>query len=142
MRTADSSALRVYVSTEVTDHKLATLMHDTQYRAEVARQQTTYNQPSYTGWYLASDMDFAERPRPHRGDHRVRAQVPGSPRNRQGRGPGAGDDGVAWYVNGERVTAPNGKVRVDGAVEVVAVPTAWYRFPADAQRVWTADFED
>ena len=47
-------------STEVTDHKLATLMHDTQYRAEVARQQTTYNQPSYTGWYLASDMDFAD----------------------------------------------------------------------------------
>lgn len=42
LRTADSSAIRVYLSTELTDHKLTTLMHDPQYRAEVARQQTTY----------------------------------------------------------------------------------------------------
>ena len=28
VRTADSSALRIYLSTEVTDHKLYTLMHD------------------------------------------------------------------------------------------------------------------
>ncbi|WP_449657241.1 rhamnogalacturonan lyase family protein [Streptomyces litchfieldiae] len=58
------TGLRVYVSTELTEHKLYTLMHDPQYRAEVARQQTTYNQPSYTGFYLASDMDFAEVPVP------------------------------------------------------------------------------
>lgn len=64
VRTADSSAIRVYLSTEVTDHKLTTLMHDPQYRAEVARQNTTYNQPSYTSYYLASDMDFAEVPAP------------------------------------------------------------------------------
>ncbi|WP_219817640.1 rhamnogalacturonan lyase [Microbacterium sp. Ru50] len=62
VRTADSSALRLYVSTEVTEHKLYTLMHDPQYRAEVARQQTTYNQPSYTGFHLASGMDFAGVP--------------------------------------------------------------------------------
>ena len=37
----------------MTDRKLYTLMHDVQYRAEVARQSTTYNQPSYTGFYLA-----------------------------------------------------------------------------------------
>ena len=61
VRTADSSAMRMYVSTEMTTHS-CTLMHDPQYRAEVARQQTTYNQPSYTGWYLASDMDFANVP--------------------------------------------------------------------------------
>ena len=36
----------------MTDHKLYTLMHDPQYRAEVARQQTTYNQPSYPSFYL------------------------------------------------------------------------------------------
>jgi hypothetical protein len=142
VRTADSSALRIYVSTEVTGHKLATLMHDTQYRAEVARQQTTYNQPSYPGWYLASDMDFPAVP------VLTVETSPSEPKLRDR--PGAGKDevqvsateGVAWYVNGERVTAPNGKVRVDGHVEVVAVATAWYRFPADAQRVWTADFED
>jgi hypothetical protein len=62
VRTADSSALRLYLSTEVTNHKLYTLMHDPQYRAEVARQNTTYNQPSYTDFYLASDMDFAGVP--------------------------------------------------------------------------------
>ncbi|WP_458115849.1 rhamnogalacturonan lyase [Arthrobacter sp. D2-10] len=64
LRTADSSAIRVYLSTEVTDHKLTTLMHDPQYRAEVARQNTSYNQPSYTSYYFASDMDFADVPVP------------------------------------------------------------------------------
>lgn len=62
VRTADSSALRMYMSTEVTNHKLYTLMHDPQYRAEVARQNTAYNQPSYTDFYLASDMDFTDVP--------------------------------------------------------------------------------
>ncbi|WP_367128373.1 rhamnogalacturonan lyase [Saccharothrix sp. HUAS TT1] len=63
VRTADSSALRVHLSTEVTGHKLYTLMHDPQYRVDVARQQTTYNQPAYTGFHLASDVDWAEVPR-------------------------------------------------------------------------------
>jgi hypothetical protein len=62
VRTADSSALRMYLSTEVTNHKLYTLMQDPQYRAEVARQNTAYNQPAYTDFYLASDMDFANVP--------------------------------------------------------------------------------
>ncbi|WP_370545250.1 rhamnogalacturonan lyase [Herbiconiux sp. VKM Ac-1786] len=62
LRSADSSALNIHVSTEVTAHKLYTLMHDPQYRVEVARQNTTYNQPSYTSFYLASDMAFANVP--------------------------------------------------------------------------------
>ncbi|WP_332761336.1 rhamnogalacturonan lyase [Pseudarthrobacter sp.] len=62
VRTADSSALRMYLSTEVTNHKLYTLMHDPQYRAEVARQNTTYNQPSYTDFYFASDIHFGDVP--------------------------------------------------------------------------------
>jgi hypothetical protein len=37
-------------------------MHDPQYRAEVARQNTTYNQPSYTDFYFASDMAFDDMP--------------------------------------------------------------------------------
>ncbi|HYN94980.1 MAG TPA: rhamnogalacturonan lyase [Pilimelia sp.] len=64
VRTADSTAIRIFLSTEVTDRKLYTLMHDPQYRAEVARQQTTYNQPSYTSFYLASDIDWARVPVP------------------------------------------------------------------------------
>ncbi|WP_033342039.1 rhamnogalacturonan lyase [Catenuloplanes japonicus] len=62
VRTTDSTAIRICLSTSVTGHKLYTLMHDPQYRAEVARQQTTYNQPSYPGFYLASDTDWARVP--------------------------------------------------------------------------------
>ncbi|MBM2614262.1 rhamnogalacturonan lyase [Actinoplanes sp. LDG1-06] len=62
VRTTDSSAIRVYLSTEVTNHKLYTLMQDRQYRVEVARQQTTYNQPSYPSFYLASDTDWGHVP--------------------------------------------------------------------------------
>jgi len=64
LRTADSSALRIYVSDEVTTHKLYTLMHDAQYRAMVACQQTAYNQPSYTSFYFASDIDWKYVPVP------------------------------------------------------------------------------
>ncbi|MFB5763364.1 rhamnogalacturonan lyase [Paenibacillus medicaginis] len=64
VRTADSSAIRIYLSTEVTDRKLYTLMHDPQYRTGVARQNTSYNQPSYTSFYFASDTDWADVPVP------------------------------------------------------------------------------
>lgn len=64
VRTADSAAIRIYLSTEVTGHKLYTLMHDPKYRAEVARQQTGYNQPSYPGFYLGSDIDWSLVPVP------------------------------------------------------------------------------
>jgi rhamnogalacturonan endolyase len=64
VRTADSSAVRIYLSTEVTDRKLYTLMHDTQYRAEVARQNTSYNQPAYTSFYFGSDTDWSKVPVP------------------------------------------------------------------------------
>ena len=64
VRTQDSTALRFYLSTEPTSHKMYTLMHDRQYRVEVARQQTTYNQPSYPGFYLASDTDWSRVPLP------------------------------------------------------------------------------
>ncbi|WP_327581154.1 rhamnogalacturonan lyase [Nonomuraea sp. NBC_00507] len=63
-RTADSSAIRIFLSTEVTDRKLYTLMHDPQYRVEVARQQTGYNQPAYPSFYLGSDIDWSRVPVP------------------------------------------------------------------------------
>jgi hypothetical protein len=64
VRTTDSSALRLFTTTEPTDIALYTLMQDRQYRVEVARQQTSYNQPSYPGFYLASDTDWSTVPRP------------------------------------------------------------------------------
>ncbi|WP_198586974.1 rhamnogalacturonan lyase [Glycomyces xiaoerkulensis] len=59
-RTEDSNAVRIYLSTEVTEHKLHTLMQDPQYRVGAATQQTAYNQPQYTSFYLGSDMDFGD----------------------------------------------------------------------------------
>jgi rhamnogalacturonan endolyase len=64
VRKADSSAIRIYLSTEVTDRKLYTLMHDVQYRTGIAWQNTTYNQPAYTSFYFASDTDWSKVPVP------------------------------------------------------------------------------
>lgn len=143
VRTADSSALRIFTSTEVTEHKLTTLMHDAQYRAEVARQQTSYNQPSYTGYYLASDMDFANVP------VLTVDATPGEPKFKDR--PGTAHDevqvptnvaGVDYYVDGELVTSPNGKVTATGDATVVAVPTAWYRIADGATWEWSFGFDD
>ncbi|SDK62381.1 rhamnogalacturonan lyase [Nonomuraea jiangxiensis] len=64
VRTVDSGAIRIFLSTEVTDRKLYTLMHDPQYRVDVARQQTSYNQPAYPSFYLGSDLDWSKVPVP------------------------------------------------------------------------------
>ena len=58
LRKEDSSAIRIYTNTELTNHKLFTLMHDVQYRTSIAWQNNCYNQPGYTKFYYASDMDF------------------------------------------------------------------------------------
>ena len=57
-RRADDQAIRIYFSDEPTTHKLFTLMHDTMYRTGVAWQNNCYNQPGYTKFYFASDMDW------------------------------------------------------------------------------------
>lgn len=58
LRTEDNTALRIYTNTEITKHKLFTLMHDKQYRTGIAWQNNCYNQPAYPSYYYASDMDF------------------------------------------------------------------------------------
>ena len=58
LRKEDDSAIRIYMNTEITRHKLFTLMHDAQYRCGVAWQNNCYNQPCYTKFYYGSDMDF------------------------------------------------------------------------------------
>ncbi len=58
LRLEDSSAVRIYTSTDEAPHKLFTLMHDIQYRCGVAWQNNCYNQPVYPSFYYASDMDF------------------------------------------------------------------------------------
>jgi hypothetical protein len=58
LRKADNSAIRIFLNTEITEHKLFTLMHDIQYRTGIAWQNNCYNQPGYTKFYYASDMDW------------------------------------------------------------------------------------
>jgi hypothetical protein len=58
IRKADNSAIRIYTNTDITEHKLFTLMHDMQYRTSVAWQNNCYNQPGYTKFYYASDMEW------------------------------------------------------------------------------------
>lgn len=65
VRTSDSSAIRIYLNTEVTDRKLYTLMHDIQYRTGIAWQNSSYNQPSYPSFYFASDIDWEYVPVPN-----------------------------------------------------------------------------
>lgn len=59
VRTEDDTAIRIYTTTDLTAHKLFTLMHDTQYRCGAAWQNNCYNQPGYPSFYYASDMDFS-----------------------------------------------------------------------------------
>ncbi len=54
--TSDYSALRVYTTTDLTQYKLPTLMHDPVYRSGVASEQSAYNQPPHIGFYLAEEI--------------------------------------------------------------------------------------
>lgn len=60
LRTEDSTAIRIYTPTDLTPHKLPTMMHDPQYRCGIAWQNNCYNQPVYPSFYYASDMDFRQ----------------------------------------------------------------------------------
>lgn len=60
LRRNDDSAIRIYMNTEITGHKLFTLMHDTMYRCGVAWQNNCYNQPCYTKFYYGNDCDFRD----------------------------------------------------------------------------------
>jgi autotransporter-associated beta strand protein len=55
--TTDNTKLRIYTTTIPTNNKLYTLMHDAVYRNSIAWQNSAYNQPPYTGFYLGEGMD-------------------------------------------------------------------------------------
>ena len=61
LRSEDSSELRIYVTPHPTDVRMVTLMSDPVYRAAVAWQNTAYNQPPHTGFYLGEDMEADDR---------------------------------------------------------------------------------
>ncbi len=53
--TEDFKALRIFMTTEPTNYRIPTLMHDTLYRNQVATQQVCYNQPTHVGFALGYD---------------------------------------------------------------------------------------
>jgi hypothetical protein len=61
-READSSALRLYTTTAVTQRRLFTLMHDPQYRVAIAWQNTAYNQPPHPSFQIGTGMKDPPRP--------------------------------------------------------------------------------
>jgi hypothetical protein len=60
-RTEDSSALRLFTTPYVSEHRFVTLMHDPVYRLGVALQNVGYNQPPHVGYYLGTGMEAPPR---------------------------------------------------------------------------------
>jgi rhamnogalacturonan endolyase len=60
-RNEDSTALLVFTTPHPTAYRLVTLMHDPQYRVQVAAQNAGYNQPPHTSYHLGAAM---KAPRP------------------------------------------------------------------------------
>ncbi|MEV4177280.1 rhamnogalacturonan lyase [Nonomuraea sp. NPDC049709] len=60
--TSDNRALRIHSTTTPTDRRIYTLMHDPLYRVSVAWQNTAYNQPPHTGFFLGDRMATPPRP--------------------------------------------------------------------------------
>lgn len=62
-RTDDSTALRIYTTTDITDHRIYTLMHDSTYRLGIAWQNVAYNQPPHPGFFLGHNMEKPPTPK-------------------------------------------------------------------------------
>jgi rhamnogalacturonan endolyase len=61
-RTDNNSALRIYTTTAVTTVRIYTLMHNSQYRVSIAWQQSAYNQPPHTSFFLGDGMSIPPQP--------------------------------------------------------------------------------
>jgi len=60
--TTDNRALRIYATPLTTDRKITTLLQDPAYRLALAWQNTAYNQPPHTGFFLGAGMPEPPRP--------------------------------------------------------------------------------
>jgi rhamnogalacturonan endolyase len=62
LRESSNAALRVFTTTTVTKRRIYTLMHDPTYRAQVAFENSAYNQPPHVGFHIGVGM--ADPPKP------------------------------------------------------------------------------
>ena len=72
LRTSDNKALRIYSTTIPTEYRRFTLMHDPQYRAAIAWQNTAYNQPPHVSVNM---QDLAKGPPPKPNIELVKAKA-------------------------------------------------------------------
>ncbi|WNZ07535.1 rhamnogalacturonan lyase [Streptomyces sp. 11x1] len=61
-RTSGNTALRIYSTPIETSTKITTLLHDPMYRTGLAWQNTAYNQPPHTSFFIGAGMPTAPRP--------------------------------------------------------------------------------
>lgn len=57
VRTADSKALRVYVSPLPTAYRFHTFLEDRSYRLSIVTENVAYNQPTQPGFYFGADLE-------------------------------------------------------------------------------------
>ena len=55
-RSSDSTQLRIYTTTAVSNRRIYTLMHDREYSLSIAWQNVGYNQPPHTFFYIGNSM--------------------------------------------------------------------------------------
>ncbi|WP_394554629.1 hypothetical protein ACDF64_07860 [Agromyces sp. MMS24-JH15] len=56
VRSADGNSIRITTTTDATDTRIPTLMHDSQYRQSVAGQNSAYNQPPHPSYFIGEGM--------------------------------------------------------------------------------------
>ncbi|WP_155373833.1 rhamnogalacturonan lyase family protein [Catellatospora vulcania] len=61
-RTSGNTALRIYATTNTTDRRIHTLMHDPMYRVAIAWQNTAYNQPPHPSFFIGDGMTTPPTP--------------------------------------------------------------------------------
>jgi len=61
-RTSDNTALLLFTSPYATTYRIPTLMHDPQYRVQVAGQNMGYNQPPHPSFFLGNGMGAVTLP--------------------------------------------------------------------------------
>ncbi|MFA9187080.1 T9SS type A sorting domain-containing protein [Flavobacterium sp. FBOR7N2.3] len=61
-RKSDDTALVIFTTDLASNYRIPTLMHDPQYRTAIAWQNSGYNQPPYTSYYIGYDMDVNNIP--------------------------------------------------------------------------------
>ena len=61
VRTADNSALRIYVSPLPTPYRFHTFLEDRIYRLSIVTQNVAYNQPTQPGFYFGAELEGSGR---------------------------------------------------------------------------------